>query len=202
MLLRFLVALVLAAPAFASAATIMVFGDSLSSAYGIERNRGWTTLLQQRLDEKRLDYKIVSASISGETTSGGRSRIAGALATHRPSIVIIALGANDGLRGLSLDAMRANLEAMVRSSRKSGAKVLLVGMRVPPNFGPAYAEKFQNVYRDIATRERIPWLPFLLDGFADNPDFFQPDGIHPAVSAQALVLENVWKGLAPLLKER
>ena len=202
MLLHFLVALVLAAPAFASAATIMVFGDSLSSAYGIERNRGWTTLLQQRLDEKRLDYKIVNSSISGETTSGGSSRIAGALATHRPSIVIIALGANDGLRGLSLDAMRANLEAMVRSSRKSGARVLLVGMRVPPNFGPSYEDKFQNVYRDIATRERIPWVPFLLEGFADKPDFFQPDGIHPAVSAQPLVLENVWKGLAPLLKER
>lgn len=202
MLLRFLVALVLAAPAFASAATIMVFGDSLSSAYGIERNRGWTTLMQQRLDEKRLDYKIVSASISGETTAGGRSRMAGALATHRPSIVIIALGANDGLRGLSLDAMRANLEAMVRSSRKSGAKVLLIGMRVPPNFGPAYAEKFHHVYRDIAARERIPWVPFLLEGFAEKPDFFQPDGIHPAVPAQALVLENVWKGLAPLLEER
>ena len=204
MLLRclFVFVLVLVAPAFATAATIMIFGDSLSSAYGIERDRGWTTLLQQRLDEKKLDYKIVNASISGETTAGGRSRMAGALATHRPAIVIVALGANDALRGLSLDAMRANLEAIVRSSRKSGAKVLLVGMRVPPNFGPGYAEKFQQVYRDIATRERIPWVPFLLDGFADKPDFFLADTIHPTAAAQPLALENVWKGLAPLLKGR
>jgi acyl-CoA thioesterase-1 len=202
MLLRCLLALVLAAPAVAGAATIMVFGDSLSSAYGIERNRSWTTLLQQRLDEKQLDYKVVNASISGETTAGGRSRMAGALTTHRPSIVIIALGANDALRGFGIDAMRANLEAMVRASRKSGAEVLLVGMRVPPNFGPAYAEKFQLAYREIAARERIRWVPFLLEGFAEKPDFFQPDGIHPGVPAQALVLENVWKELVPLLKNR
>jgi acyl-CoA thioesterase-1 len=199
MLVRCLVALLLSAPALAAAATIMVFGDSLSSAYGIERDRGWATLLQQRLDGKRPDYKIVNASISGETTAGGRSRIAGALATHRPAIVVIALGANDGLRGLSLDAMRANLEAMVRSSRKSGAKVLLVGMRMPPNFGSAYAEKFQAVYREIAARERIAWVPFLLEGFAEKPDFFQADGIHPTAAAQPLMLENLWKGLQPLL---
>jgi acyl-CoA thioesterase-1 len=202
MLIRCLLALVLAAPALAAAATITVFGDSLSSAYGIERDRGWATLLQRRLDEMKLDYKVVNASISGETTAGGVSRIAGVLATHRPAIVVIALGANDGLRGLSLDAMRANLEAMVRSSRKSGARVLLVGMRVPPNFGPGYAKKFQEVYRDIASRERIPWVPFLLEGFADKPDFFQTDSIHPTGAAQPLVLENVWKGLAPLLKKR
>ena len=202
MLLRCVLVLVLAAPAFAPAATILVFGDSLSSAYGIERGRGWATLMQQRLDEKRFNYKIVNSSISGETTAGGASRLAGALATHRPAIVIIALGANDGLRGLSLDAMRVNLETMVRSSRKSGARVLLVGMRLPPNFGPEYAEKFQQVYRDIAARERVPSVPFLLEGFAEKPEFFQPDGMHPAVPAQALVLENVWRGLAPLLKER
>jgi acyl-CoA thioesterase-1 len=202
MLLRCVLVLVLAAPAFAPAATILVFGDSLSSAYGIERSRGWATLMQQRLDEKRFNYKIVNSSISGETTAGGARRLAGALATHRPAIVIIALGSNDGLRGLSLDAMRVNLETMVRSSRKSGARVLLVGMRLPPNFGPEYAEKFQQVYRDIAARERVPSVPFLLEGFAEKPEFFQPDGIHPAVPAQALVLENVWRGLAPLLKVR
>lgn len=202
MLLRCVLVLVLAAPAFAAAATILVFGDSLSSAYGIERSRGWATLMQQRLDEKRFNYKIVNSSISGETTAGGASRLAGALATHRPAIVIIALGANDGLRGLSLDAMRVNLETMVRSSRKSGARVLLVGMRLPPNFGPEYTEKFQQVYRDIAARERVPSVPFLLEGFAEKPEFFQPDGIHPSVPAQALVLENVWRGLVPLLKER
>lgn len=180
----------------------MVFGDSLSGAYGIERNRGWTTLLQQRLDEKNFNYKIVNASISGETTAGGRSRIAGALATHRPAIVIIALGANDGLRGLGTDAMRANLEAMVRASRKSGANVLLVGMQVPPNFGPAYAEKFQSTYHEIARRERIALVPFMLEGFAEKPDFFQPDGIHPAAMAQPVILETLWKGLRPLLNQR
>ena len=179
----------------------MVFGDSLSSAYGLQRDQGWATLLQQRLSEKKLDYKIANASISGETTSGARNRIDAALKTHRPAIVIIALGANDGLRGLSIEAMRANLEAMVRSSRKTGAKVLLVGMRMPPNFGPAYGEKFQQTFRDVAAQERVALVPFLLEGFAEKQELFQPDGIHPAAAAQPLVLANVWKGLQPLLKK-
>jgi acyl-CoA thioesterase-1 len=202
MFIRFLLALLIAAPSFAAAATIMVFGDSLSSAYGLQRNQGWTTLLQQRLDEKKFDYRITNASISGETTFGGRNRIEAALKTHRPSIVIIALGGNDGLRGLGIDAMRANLETMVRASRKTGAQVLLVGMHMPPNFGPAYSEKFQQMFRVVAAKERVPLVPFLLEGFAERQDLFQPDGIHPAALAQVLVLENVWKGLQPLLKKQ
>lgn len=199
MLMRFLLALLIAAPSFAGAATIMVFGDSLSSAYGLRRDQGWTSLLQQRLTEKKLDYRVANASISGETTFGGRNRIEAALKTHRPSIVILALGGNDGLRGLGTDAVRANLEAMVHASRKSGAQVLLVGMHMPPNFGTAYAEKFRQSFRVVATKERVPLVPFLLDGFAERQDLFQPDGIHPAAPAQALVLENVWNGLLPLL---
>jgi acyl-CoA thioesterase-1 len=200
MFVRWLIVLLLGAPSLAAAATIMVFGDSLSSAYGLQRDQGWTTLLQQRLTEKKLDYRIANASISGETTFGGRNRIDAALKTHRPSIVIIALGGNDGLRGLGIDAMRANLEALVRASRKSGARVLLVGMHMPPNFGLAYTEKFQQTFRAVAARERVPLVPFLLEGFAERQDLFQPDGIHPAAPAQVLVLENVWKGLQPLLK--
>jgi acyl-CoA thioesterase-1 len=202
MIVRWLIALVLTAPSLAAAATIMVFGDSLSSAYGLRRDQGWTTLLQQRLDEKKLDYKIANASISGETTFGGRNRIDAALKMHRPSIVIIALGANDGLRGLDTDSMRVNLEAMTRASRKTGAKVLLAGMRMPPNFGPVYAEKFQQAFREVAARERVSLLPSLLDGFSENRELFQPDGIHPAATAQPLILETVWKSLQPLLKER
>jgi acyl-CoA thioesterase-1 len=180
----------------------MVFGDSLSSAYGLQREQGWPTLLQQRLDEKKLNYRVANASISGETTAGGRSRIDAALKTHRPAIVIIALGANDGLRGLSIDAMRANLETMVRAARSAGAAVLLVGMRMPPNFGPTYAEKFQQTFRDVAARERIALVPFLLEGFAEKQELFQPDGIHPAAAAQPLILENIWKVLQPLLRKR
>lgn len=202
MFVRWLIVLLLGAPSLAAAATIMVFGDSLSSAYGLQRDQGWTTLLQQRLTEKKLDYRIANASISGETTFGGRNRIDAALKTHRPSIVIIALGGNDGLRGLGIDAMRANLEALVRASRKSGARVLLVGMHMPPNFGPAYTEKFQQTFRAVAAKERVPLVPFLLEGFSERQDLFQPDGIHPAAPAQVLVLENVWKGLQPLLKKR
>ena len=200
MFVRFVIVLLLGAPSLAMAATIMVFGDSLSSAYGLQRDQGWTTLMERRLAEKKLDYKVANASISGETTYGGRNRIEAALKTHRPSIVIIALGGNDGLRGLATDAMRDNLEAMVRASRKHGAQVLLVGMHMPPNFGPSYTEKFRATYRVVAERERVPLVPFLLDGFADRQDLFQPDGIHPAAAAQPLVLENIWKGLQPLLR--
>jgi acyl-CoA thioesterase-1 len=200
--MRFLLALLLAAPAWSAAATIMVFGDSLSSAYGLQRDQGWTTLLQQRIDEKKLDYKVANASISGDTTSGGSSRIDAALKTHRPSIVIIALGGNDGLRGIKPDAMRTNLDSIILASRRANAQVLLVGMRMPPNFGKGYSEKFQRVYADLARERKVPLAPFLLEGFADKPEFFQADGIHPNAQAQPLMLEVVWKALAPMLKVR
>jgi acyl-CoA thioesterase-1 len=200
---RFLtVALALALPAAASAATILVYGDSLSAGYGLPREQGWVSLLEQRLREEKLDYRVVNASISGETTSGGRSRINGALKTHRPALVIVELGGNDGLRGTSLDATRANLEAIVDASLSSKAAVLLVGIRLPPNFGMDYTSKFQQVFSDVARSRRLRPVPFLLDGFGEKREFFQPDGIHPTAEAQPLMLDAVWKELKPLLKRQ
>ncbi|MBX9810245.1 MAG: arylesterase [Burkholderiales bacterium] len=189
-------------PAAGVAATIMVYGDSLSAGYGLPQEQNWVSLLQKRLHDEKFDYKVVNLSISGETTLGGKNRIAAALDTHRPAIVILALGANDGLRGQNLDAMRGNLDAMTEACRKFNAKVLLVGMRLPPNYGAAYAKKFQNVFADIAQRRKLPLVPFLLEGFADDREMFQADGIHPAAQAQPLMLETVWKRLRPLLKQQ
>ena len=200
--MRYVLALLLLAPSLAAAATILVFGDSLSSAYGLQRDQGWPTLLQRRLEEKKLDYKVANASISGETTSGGRNRIDAALKAHRPAIVIIALGGNDGLRGLQPETMRANLDEMILASRRANARVLLIGMRMPPNYGTAYAEKFQRVYADLARERTLPPVPFLLEGIAEKRDYFQDDGIHPAAQAQPVILETVWKALQPLLKTR
>jgi acyl-CoA thioesterase I len=195
------VAFALALPAAASAATVLVYGDSLSAGYGLPREQGWVSLLGQRLRAEKFDYRVVNASISGETTSGGRSRINGALKTHRPALVIVELGANDGLRGISLDAMRANLEAIVDACLSSKATVLLVGIRLPPNFGTDYTSKFQQVYSDVARTRKLRRVPFLLDGFGEKREFFQPDGIHPTAAAQPLMLDIVWKELKPLLKK-
>lgn len=199
MLIRFLLGLWLALPPLAAAATIAVYGDSLSSAYGLPREQGWVSLLEKRLHEKKLNYRVANLSISGETTLGGKDRIEAALKTHQPDIVILALGANDGLRGQSLDAMRANLESMIEACRRFKARVLLVGMRLPPNYGPVYAEKFHQVFTSVSRERRLPLVPFLLDGFAEKRDYFQADGIHPMAEAQPLMLETVWKGLRPLL---
>lgn len=189
-------------PATGSAATIMIYGDSLSAGYGLPRQAGWTNLLLQRLHDENFDYKVVNASISGETTLGGKNRIAEALSSHKPEIVIVALGANDGLRGQSLDAMRANLDAIIQTCVKRKVRVLLVGMRLPPNYGAAYTEKFHAIFRDLAQRRKLPLVPFLLDGFADNAALFQADGIHPAVQAQPLMLDNIWKILRPMLRRQ
>jgi acyl-CoA thioesterase I len=158
-------------------------------------------LLAQRLHAQKLDYKVANASISGETTAGGRNRIEAALRMHRPALVIVELGANDGLRGGSLDTMRGNLEAIVDACRRANARVLLVGMRIPPNYGMPYADKFKGTFSEIATRRKLPLVPFLLEGFADQPSLFQSDGIHPAAAAQPVMLDTVWKGLRPLLKK-
>jgi len=194
------VAFALALPATAPAATILVYGDSLSAGYGLPQEQGWVSLLGQRLRAEKFDYRIVNASISGETTSGGHGRINGALNTRRPQLVIIVLGANDGLRGTSLDAMRANLEAIVDASLASKATVLLVGIRLPPNFGMDYTSKFQQVFSDVARSRKLRPVPFLLDGFGEKRDLFQPDGIHPTAAAQPMMLDTVWKELKPLLK--
>ena len=191
-------ALALAVPS-AAAATLLVFGDSLSAAYGLPPEQGWVSLLESRLKAEKLDYKVANASISGETTLGGRNRIEAVLKQHRPAIVILELGANDGLRGSTLETTRANLEAIVDASRRARARVMLIGMRLPPNYGTPYSEKFQQVYVEVATRKRLPLVPFLFDGFADKREYFQADGYHPNAAAQPLMLDAVWKELRPLL---
>lgn len=177
----------------------MIYGDSLSAGYGVPKDQGWVSLLDARLRERRLNYTVANASISGETTLGGKNRIKATLAATKPSIVILALGANDGLRGQDPGAMRANLAAIIEAARQAGGRVLLVGMRLPPNYGPVYTEKFRAVYPDLAQRYRLPLVPFLLEGFADKSEFFQADGIHPTAAAQPLVLETVWRKLEPML---
>lgn len=178
----------------------MVFGDSLSAAYGIAPESGWVHLLEQRLAQEKFGYPVVNASISGETTAGGRERIEQSLTQHRPAIVIVELGANDGLRGLSLTTMEGNLEAIIQACRHHGARVLLVGMRLPPNYGMAYAQKFQETYLQLAQRYKLGTVPFLLDGFADRRELFQADNLHPTAQAQPLILENIWRPLRGLLK--
>jgi acyl-CoA thioesterase-1 len=178
----------------------MVFGDSLSAAYGITRESGWVHLLEQRLAEEKFDHPVVNASISGETTAGGRQRIEQSLVQHRPAVVILELGANDGLRGLPLAAMQDNLEAIIQACHRHNARVLLVGMRLPPNYGIAYAEKFQNTYFRLAKRHKLGAVPFLLEGFADRRDLFQADNLHPTAQAQPLILDNIWRPLRGLLR--
>lgn len=185
--------------AVASGGSILVLGDSLSAAYGLPRQSGWVTLLEERLSQRKFNYRVVNASISGETSAGGASRIAGLLRQHRPEILILALGANDGLRGLPAAQLQSNLETMIRAAQHSNAKVLLVGMRMPPNFGPAYTRQFAAVYAELARRHRTAFVPFLLEGFADRPEYFLADGIHPNAAAQPLILERVWTALEPLL---
>lgn len=195
----FLCALLFSAlPAWASH-TILVMGDSLSAGYGIRPEQAWPSLLGRRLTEKRLDYTVANLSISGETTAGGRARLAAALERHKPSTVIIALGANDGLRGLPLAQMRDNLNAMIDASRASGARVLLAGMRLPPNLGP-YADEFAATYRAIAQSRKTSLLPFLLESVAQRPNAFQADNLHPTAEMQPLILDHVWPALLPLLK--
>ena len=180
--------------------TILVYGDSLSAAYGFGQDAGWASLLQARLKQKGKNYTVANASISGETTSGGAARIAEALKTHRPKVIIVALGANDGLRGLPLAQMRANLAKIVRASQKAQSRVLLVGMRLPPNYGEAYTRQFAQIYADLAREHKTALAPFLLEGVAERRELFQADNIHPTAEAQSVLLDNVWKALAPLLK--
>jgi acyl-CoA thioesterase-1 len=182
--------------------TILVFGDSISAGYGLARDEGWVTLLQQRLAAEHFDYAISNASISGETTSGGVARIDEALGRVRPAVVIIELGGNDALRGLSLDATRTNLETIVTRSQAAHAKVLIVGMQIPPNYGKPFADRFAALFRDAASKTHSPLVPFFFAGFADRRELFQADGIHPTAPAQARLLDNVWPTLVPLLAKR
>jgi acyl-CoA thioesterase-1 len=180
--------------------TLLVFGDSLSAAYGLKTEQGWVALLQNRLRSEGYGYTVVNASISGETTAGGRSRLARALEQHKPAIVVLELGANDGLRGLPLQAARANLEAMVASIKQAHARVLLAGILIPPNYGPQYSQGFADMYQELAAEQRLPFVPFLLDGVALDPQLMQEDGYHPRAEGEPHVLENVWQHLRPLLE--
>lgn len=178
---------------------MLVVGDSLSAGYGMRRDEAWPALAAARIAAQGLDWQVANASISGDTTASGRSRLAAALARHRPALVVIALGANDALRGLPIDAMRDNLRAMIREARAARARVLLVGMDMPPNYGEAFRQQFRATFAGLAATERVPLVPFLLEGFATRRELFQADGIHPAAAAQPLILDNVWPALKPLL---
>lgn len=179
---------------------IVVLGDSLSAEYGLPRDSGWVALLRQRLASERIDYNVANASISGDTTSDGRSRLPALMQRLKPAIVIVELGANDALRGVPLATTEANLRAIVESVRRGNAKVVLVGMYVPPNYGPAYTQKFHSLYAQLAQDMRIPLVPFLLAGIENKPDMFQADQIHPTQQAQPALLDNVWPTLKPLLR--
>ena len=193
-----------AAAATASARKLLlVVGDSLSAEYGLKRGSGWVALLEARLAQKKIAASVVNASISGDTTSGGRSRLPQLLRLHRPAVVVLELGGNDALRGLPLDTSRDNLAQMARSAKAAGAKVLVLGMQVPPNYGRQYSDQFFAVFGNVAKTEGTSLVPFMLKGVADGPqaaELFQPDRIHPNAAAHPIILDNVWPALEPLLR--
>ncbi|MDR9435910.1 MAG: arylesterase [Thiohalophilus sp.] len=181
-------------------ANILVLGDSLSGAYGIDRDQGWVSLLQQQLSRKGYDYRVINASVSGDTTRTALSRLEPALRTHQPAIVIVALGGNDGLRGLAFSEIQSSLASIIERSQQANARVLLAGVRLPPNYGAAYNARFAAVYRELAQRYAVSLVPQILDQVADNPGLMQSDGIHPTADAQSRIMHNVWDKLAPMLK--
>ena len=181
---------------------ILVYGDSLSAGYGIAVDQGWVNLLSQRLRRSGYGFQVVNASVSGETTTGGRARLPRALAAHDPRIVIIELGANDGLRGLPLETTRANLDAMLALAARQHRRVLLLGMRMPPNYGERYTQGYAAIFADLAHRRHVALVPFLLAGVADRPALMQPDALHPNEHGQPILLDNVWPALQPLLGAR
>jgi acyl-CoA thioesterase-1 len=183
----------------ASAATLLVLGDSISAGFGLDIRQGWVNLLQQRLNAEGLDYQVVNASISGDTSAGGLARLAPLLATHKPALVVVELGGNDGLRGQPPAQLQQNLAEIIRQSQKAGAKVLLLGMKLPPNYGARYGEMFTQVYLQLASVEKVPLVPFFLEGVGGVPMLMQGDGIHPTAAAQPRLLENLWPQLQPLL---
>ena len=182
---------------------MLVVGDSLSAEYGLARGSGWVALLDARLAQKKIAASVVNASISGDTTSGGRSRLPQLLRLHRPAVVILELGGNDALRGLPLAATRDNLAQMARSAKMAGAKVLVLGVQIPPNYGRQYSDQFFAVFGNVAKSEGTALVPFMLKGVADGPkadEMFQPDRIHPKAAAHPIILDNVWPVLEPLLR--
>ena len=188
-------------PRLALAGTLLIVGDSLSAAYGIPVDQGWVALLQRQLTADNYTCTIVNASISGDTTANARARLPQTISRHPPAIVILELGGNDGLRGLSLAAMKDNLAAMIRAVRQSGAQLLLVGVELPPNYGKHYTDKFRAVYRELAAKHQVALLPSLVDGVGTRPELMQADGIHPNGRAQALIAARVREALQPLLQQ-
>jgi len=188
--------------AAADGPVVLVLGDSISAAYGLPSGSGWTDLLQRRLDQRKLAWRVVNASISGDTTAGGRSRLPALLTRHRPAIVVIELGGNDGLRGGSIASTRDNLVAMTTAVKATGARPMIVGMKVPPNYGPSYTRQFEAVFAEVARSQGAPLVPFFFEGFADDAAAFQPDRIHPTEAAQQKLLDNVWPTLERMLTRR
>ncbi len=196
-----LVLWVAAVSAHAEAPVILVFGDSISAGYGLPRvERGWVALLQAKLKTEGYGYEVVNASVSGETTAGGLARLPRALAVHHPAIVVLELGGNDGLRALPVDQMRDNLARMIDLAKGAGAQVLLLGIRIPPNYGPQYTTQFGQVYADLARQKRVPAVPFFMSEVALHPELMQADGVHPNEEGQPKLLGSVWPALEPLLK--
>ncbi len=179
--------------------TVMIYGDSLSAGYGLPQNAGWVDLLNKRLQSQSSAYQVINVSISGETTLGGRNRIKQTLKARRPNIVIVQLGANDGLRGLPIKSIHDNLEAIIEACQRNKAAILLVGIRLPPNYGATYTQKFQDIYLQIAKRHKLLFVPFLFEGFGDKLEYFQTDRMHPNERAQGKILKNVWKVLHKMI---
>jgi acyl-CoA thioesterase I len=188
------------AAASAKDCKILVMGDSLSAAYGLAIEQGWVALMEGRLAQKFPHCAVVNASVSGETTAGGKTRLPALLKQHKPTHMILELGANDGLRGLSLDTMKDNLTNMLVAARRNETQAVLIGMMIPSNYGPAYARRFADTFTDVARKQKVPLVPFMLDGFALDPTAFQADGIHPNAGAQPKILENIWPTFSATLK--
>jgi acyl-CoA thioesterase-1 len=191
-LLTFLMLFAAAAAQAATAPTVLVFGDSLSAGYGIDVDQSWPALLQSRLESQGYEHRVINASISGETTEGGVTRIARALENFGPELVILELGGNDGLRGFPPDRMKANLQTIIETTKASGAAVIMLGIRIPTNYGPRYTGAFENVYRELADQLSVLWIEFFMEGIALNEELMQEDGIHPNASAQSILLDNAW----------
>jgi len=189
------------ANAYSAPKTVLVVGDSLSAEYGISRGAGWVALLEQKMKSEKIDAKVVNASISGETTSGGKARLPALLGQHKPDLVVIELGANDGLRGLPVPSAEANLRAMIAAAQAQKARVLLVGMRMPPNYGRAYTERFFGMFQTVATSTKSPLVPFMLEGVADKPALFQQDRLHPTAQAHPIILNNIWPTFEKMVKQ-
>ncbi|MBH3361101.1 MULTISPECIES: arylesterase [Pseudomonas] len=183
----------------AAAGTLLVVGDSISAGFGLDSRQGWVSLLQQRLKEEGYTDQVVNASISGDTSAGGQARLPALLAAHKPSLVVLELGGNDGLRGLPPQQLQQNLASMVDQAREAGAKVVLLGMRLPPNYGVRYTSAFAQVYERLSIQKQVPLVPFFLEGVGGVPQMMQADGIHPTVGAQPRLLENAWPAIKPLL---